>query len=233
MYSLFGIRRVLRRGLGVDDGAGQAVEVAAVPFLDLELAGPHPEAVAGAVRRHGVVAAAAVADLVLARRPALLAPLELEPQMVVLERGAGRQRAIDLAGDPDGLAAVDRDDREHRAWIGVDADTIHVLAFRVARPGQIDRGVGLAQERLPAGQIPAVEQTRPCRPWQAAADASACERRADSGRTAARAVLPGGQTRATCDVRRATVPRATCYVATGFVVTFSRLRSKNSTSFCR
>src|SRR5262245_10279719 len=49
------IGRITPPCLHVDDGTGQAVEVAKVPFLNLELAGSHPEAVTRPVRRHRVI----------------------------------------------------------------------------------------------------------------------------------------------------------------------------------
>ena len=156
-----GIRRIARDAFDVDDGAGEAVEVAAVSLHDLELARPHPEAIAGAVRPDGVITAAAVADRFLARWPPSGAPLELVAQMVVVELPRCRQRAVDLAGHADRRSAVSGNDREHALGIAAEADRFDVIAFLVAQPGNVARRVWPAQECLPPVEVPSVEERHP------------------------------------------------------------------------
>src|SRR5262249_16423320 len=69
--------------LDIDDGAGDAPVVAAVLLLDLALLRAHPVGAGGAVRADAVVQEPAVAHVVLAREPLLLAPLELELEVIV------------------------------------------------------------------------------------------------------------------------------------------------------
>jgi hypothetical protein len=105
------VQRGLRAGarLRADgDGRADGVEIADVFFLDLQLDRSRPGPAFRARFRMDVIEQAAVArDLgPLARRPLLLAPLELHPEVVVLERFLRAQLAEDFTGDADRGAAV-------------------------------------------------------------------------------------------------------------------------------
>src|SRR6478752_2956846 len=122
-----------RLALGVDDHPGETVEVSALVFLDLEFARLHPESIACAVRSDRVVAAAAVAPHLLTRRPPLLAPFELEAQVIVLVLRTRGEGSVDLAGDADRRSTVGLDHGEDRRRVAADPDRGEVLAAIVLR----------------------------------------------------------------------------------------------------
>src|SRR5262249_39046241 len=139
---------ILALAFDVNDPDGDGPVIAAILLLDLQLLRAHPEGAGGAVLADAVVEQSAIAHGFLARRPALLAPLELERQVIILVLVLGRQRAEDLARDADGRFAV-------RLNHGVDVLRVLVEAddFFLA--------VGAAQPGVPALEILAVEENRP------------------------------------------------------------------------
>ena len=160
--SLFGFAASLTTASASTIDTGEAVEVAAVAFLDLELERAHPEAVAGAVWPDRVVAAAAVAHGLFARRPPLVAPTELESEVVVLvvrtrDQPTELSPEMRIAG-----RAIDLDDGEDAAGIAVEPDRLRVFAACVLRQSRhVARLVWAAEVGVPAGQIAAVPQGRP------------------------------------------------------------------------
>jgi hypothetical protein len=104
-----------------------------------------------------VVQQAAVAHVLLTRRPFLLAPLELQLEVVVLELLLAGQRTEHLAGDADRRLPVHRHDRVDLQWVVVQADR-----HRGVDPGHVfERFVRLAEPGVPAAQVLAVEQRGP------------------------------------------------------------------------
>ena len=89
----------------------------------------------------------------VARRPLLLAPFELQPQVVVLERSLITELAKGLARDPNRGPAIDRDDREHLERIASGSDRLGVVAVRAACQ---TRHIGGRRRPLHPGR-PAVE----------------------------------------------------------------------------
>src|SRR5690606_7964138 len=118
--------------LCVDHHLADAPEVAEIALLNLALARLHPGAARrGALLADAVIEDAAVADTVGPRRPTLLAPPLLQPQVVVLKLVVRRDGAVDFARDPNGGSAVDLDDRVHMLRVAIEAHVLEVLPFRV------------------------------------------------------------------------------------------------------
>src|SRR5437660_1525660 len=101
------------------------------------------------MRGDAVIKQAAVADILQPRRPFLLAPLELQLEMIVLVLLLGGDGAEDLAGDADGRLPVDFDDGVDLLGVLVQADGL-LLAERLAEPGVPAVEVFAVEERGPA-----------------------------------------------------------------------------------
>ena len=134
-----------RACLGADGNCrSDRVKIADVVLLDLQLDRARPDASAGSGRRVNVVQEAAVAPCVrtVARRPFPLAPLERQPEVVVLEGGPGTQFAEHLTRDADRGPAVDVvHNAEYLERIAFRTDRLGVGAVRVAfQPRHVRRG---------------------------------------------------------------------------------------------
>ncbi len=79
------------------------------------------------MRPDRVVAAAAVANGLLARRPLFLSPLELETQVIVLVLVAGDQPAVGFPRNAHRRRAVDVNYRKHATWVFVQANRFRKL----------------------------------------------------------------------------------------------------------
>src|SRR5438046_1104791 len=104
-------------------------------LLDLQLNRACPGASAVAGRRMNVVQQTAVTRRFgfLTRRPFLLAPFELQLQVVVLEGARGPELAEDLAGNPHRGPAIDvADDGEDLERVAAGSDRFGVFPVRVA-----------------------------------------------------------------------------------------------------
>src|SRR5438094_8080424 len=136
-------------------------------LLDLQLNRACPRASALAGRRMNVVQQTAVSRRFgfLTRRPFLVAPFELQLQVVVLEGAFGTELAEDFARDPDRGPAIDvADDGEHLERVAAGSDRLRIFPVRVAlqsrdirtwrrllHPCRPTVEIGPVPERSPAG----------------------------------------------------------------------------------
>lgn len=102
----------------------------------------HPRAARRAVRADAVIEHATVARVVLARRPAFRAPLELDAELIVLELVSGSERAPDFARHAYRRRAILGDNAENFFWIVVE-------------------GIRFGEKNFPAREVFAVEERVP------------------------------------------------------------------------
>ena len=144
------------------DDRPDRVEIPDVVFLDLQFDGPRPRSAADAWRCMYMIEKPAVArdSGAVSGRPSLRPPLELQLEVIVLERRFGSKLAEHLAGDPNRRPSVDvRRNGEYVQRVPPRPDRLEILAVRRAfQPAHLRRWIGPLHPRRPAIEILAVPQ---------------------------------------------------------------------------